>query len=83
MASGEIGRVFGIRTIVHNDFEDKKSIMWHPEAVGYATQLGPEFDSDKDLANLGTRYSVDQLYGTSPLDVSSGTVRAVLIGTAA
>jgi N4-gp56 family major capsid protein len=78
--SGEIGKVFGVRVIVHNDFEDLKSIMWHPSALGYATQIGPRFQSDSDLPNLATRYSLDMLYGVKLLD--SGK-RNVLIGTAA
>jgi|GEM_PF-3545628 N4-gp56 family major capsid protein len=80
LVSGEIGRVFGVRVIVHNDFEDLKSIMWHPTAAGFAQQFAPRFQSDLDLANLGRRYSLDCLYGTQTLD--SG-VRSVMIGTAA
>lgn len=79
LATGEIGRVFGVRVLVHNDIEDLKSLMWHPTAAGYATQIGPDFDSDKDLPNLATRYSIDQLYGVKELDTG---VRAVMIGTA-
>ena len=54
--------------------------MWHPSAIGYATQIGPRFQSDSDLPNLATRYSLDMLYGVKLLD--SG-VRNVLIGSAA
>jgi len=78
IATGEIGRVFGVRVFVHNDINNLKSLMFHPSAAGYATQIGPDFDSQKDLRNLGTRYSIDQLYGTKELDTGK---RAVLIGT--
>ena len=77
---GEIGKVFGVRVLVHNDVESLKSLMFHPSAVGFAQQLGPRFQSESDLANLGTRYSLDMLYGASLLD--SGK-RCVMIGTAA
>lgn len=80
VASGEIGKVFGVRVIVHNDIEDLKSLMWHPSSLGYASGFGPSFDSDKDLPNLATRYSLDMNYGVKLLDLG---VRNVLIGTAA
>ena len=76
--TGEIGKVFGVRVIVHNDIEDLKSLMWHPSAVGTASQFGPDFDSQKDLKNLGTRYSLDHLYGVKLLD---GGKRVVMLGT--
>jgi len=78
--NGEIGKVFGVRVFVHNDIEDLKSLMFHPSSAGFASQFGPRFQSESDLANLGVRYSMDMLYGASLLD--SGK-RCVMIGTAA
>ena len=78
--SGEIGKVFGVRTVVHNDFEALKSIMWHPESTAYASQMGPRFQNDMDLPNLAQRFSLDSLYGVKTLDLG---VRQVMIGTAA
>ena len=80
LANGEIGRVFGARVIVSNNIESLKSLMFVDSAVGYADQFGPRFQSDADLANIGRRYSMDQLYGGTILD--SGK-RSVMIGTAA
>lgn len=80
LATGEIGRVFGVRVIVHNDVESLKSLMWHSSAVGYATQIGPRFQQDIDLPNLADRSSLDMLYGVKLLDLG---VRNVMIGTAA
>jgi len=77
--NGEIGKVFGASVIVHSDVESLKSLMFHQSSVGYAAQFGPRFQSEKDLANLATRYSLDSLWGASALD--SGK-RAVMIGTA-
>jgi N4-gp56 family major capsid protein len=80
IANGEIGRVFGVRVIVHNDVEDLKSLMFHETAAGYAQQFAMRFQTESDLANLGQRYSLDHLYGSKLLD--SGK-RCVMIGTAA
>jgi len=77
--NGEIGKVFGVKVVVHSDVGTLKSLMFHASAVGYASQFGPRFSSQPDLKELGTRYSLDQLYGASLLD--SGK-RCVMIGTA-
>lgn len=65
--NGEIGRIYGIKVIRHEDFADFMC-MWHPTSVGYAAQVGPDFDMQKDLANLGMRYSLDVIYGCQVLD---------------
>lgn len=78
--NGVIGRVYGLNVVVHNDFESLKTMVWHPTALGYASQFGPRVQSDYDLANLAWRYSIDQLFGVDHLD---GGKRAVLVGTAA
>lgn len=64
---GEIGKIYGVRTIVHVGF-GTNTIMWHPSAVGIAFQQELEFDSQKDLKELGTRYSLDYLAGFKVLD---------------
>lgn len=78
--NGVIGKVFGLKVLVHNDIESLKTLVWHPSALGFARQFGPRVQSDYDLANLGWRYSIDQLFGTAVLD---GGKRAVMVGTAA
>ena len=65
---------------ISNNVESLKSLMFHKSAVGFATQFGPRFQSEGDLANLATRYSLDHLYGSKLLDAGD---RCVMIGTAA
>lgn len=77
--NGEIGKVFGVKVIVHTDIEDLKSLMFHKSALGIAFQQGMKIEKQRDLANLGDRWSISHLYGTKLMD--SGK-RAVLIGTA-
>lgn len=78
--NGVIGKVFGLKVVVHNDFNTLKTMVWHPTALAYAGQFGPRVQSDYDLANLGWRYSIDSLFGVGHLDDGK---RAVLVGTAA
>lgn len=69
--NGEIGRVFGVRVVISN-LLSAKAIMFHREALALGFQQNPEFDEDKDLANLGMRYSLDQLYGYKVLQSGLG-----------
>lgn len=78
--NGEIGKVFGVKVLVHTDVEDLKSIMFHKSAIAFAFQQGLKVEKQRDLANLGDRWSLSHLYGVKLLD--SGK-RNVLIGTAA
>jgi len=73
--NGEVGRIYGFKVIVHNDFSDF-ACFWHPTSVGLAFQRGMTVQSQPDLANLATRWSVDTRYGVEVLD--SGK-RCVLI----
>lgn len=76
---GEFGRIFGMRVLVSNGFADKM-LVWHPSSVGFAFANGMQVDSQKDLANLATRYSVDVIYGVETLDVTAtGGKRNVLV----
>ena len=71
--SGFIGQVYGIPVIkssILNQFvgsDDCHALMYHSEALAIGFQIMPEYDEDKDLANLATRYSIDQLYGVKSL----------------
>ena len=65
--SGEIGQIFGVRVIRTTLQTANEALMYHPEALAFGFQIDPSFDSDKDLANLATRYSLDQLYGLKVL----------------
>lgn len=64
---GEFGKIYGMPVLVSNAFSDFMCV-WHKSAVGIAFSQGIEVDSDKDLANLGTRYSLDMIYGVEVLD---------------
>lgn len=65
--NGEIGKVFGMKVIVHTGFAEK-SHFWHPTAVGYAFQESVRVQRDYDLANLAWRFSLDYLAGFEVLD---------------
>jgi hypothetical protein len=75
LIQGEIGRVFGVRVVVSNLLTENESFMYHRDACAIGFQRSPEFDSDKDLENLGTRFSLDQLYGIKVLQSGSGIVK--------
>lgn len=77
--NGELGRLYGARVIMSNEFDDAKTIVWHPSACAFARQVNPLFEDDRDLPNLATLYSLSHLYGTVVLD---GGVRQVVLGTA-
>lgn len=75
---GEIGKVFGAKVVVSTLLTaaaGARALMWHKESIALGFQSGPDFDSDKDLKNLGTRYSLDQLYGYKVLQAGAGMVK--------
>lgn len=65
--NGEIGKIYGMRVILHTGFSDFMC-TWHPSAVGFALQQGMRYETQKDLANLAMRHSLDVLYGVEVLD---------------
>ena len=71
--NGEIGKIYGMKVIVHTGFTDTMC-TWHPTAVGFAFQRRLNFQSESDLANLGTRYSLDMIHGAEVLDSGKRTV---------
>jgi len=72
--NGEIGMLYGMRVLVHTSITDYMA-AWHPSAVGYAFQQNIQLDFDKDLANIGTRYSLDYIFGAEVLDAGKRTVK--------
>ena len=72
--NGEIGMLYGMRVLVHTSITDYM-VAWHPSAVGYAFQQNIQVDFDKDLANIGTRYSLDYIFGAEVLDGGKRTVK--------
>lgn len=75
--TGEIGMAYGFRILVHTGAT--YAVAYHKSHVAVAIQQGLTYDFDKDLPNLATRHSFDQIYGVKVLD--SGK-RGVLIGSA-
>jgi hypothetical protein len=67
ITAGEIGSVYGMKVLVHTSVTDY-ILAYHPSAVGYAFSQPIELDFDKDLANIGMRYSLDYIFGAKVLD---------------
>jgi hypothetical protein len=76
--NGMIGRAYGFNILVSNLVNDDEVVFYHKSAVGYATQMAPRLQSDKDLPNLAQRLALDMLFGVKVLD---GGKRQVLVGT--
>ena len=72
--NGEIGMLYGMRVLVHTSITDYM-VAWHPSAVGYAFQQNIQLDFSKDLAHIGTRYSLDYIFGAEVLDGGKRTVK--------
>lgn len=79
LSNGEIGRLYGARVVMSNEFDDAKTIVWHPSACAFSRQINPLFEDDRDVPNLATLYSLSHLYGAKVLDAG---VRQVVLGTA-
>jgi hypothetical protein len=71
---GEIGSIYGLKTLVHTSVTDYM-LAWHPSAVGVAFSQPIEIDMDKDLANIGMRYSLDYIFGAKVLDSGKRCVK--------
>ena len=80
LRSGQIGQIYGIPVIVSTVVATDNSVLYHRESTAWGLQAGPQYKTQDDLANIGMRHSVHQLYGVKTLD--SGK-RQVLLGTAA
>jgi len=71
---GEIGTIYGMKVLIHTSITDYM-LAWHPSAVGYAFSQNIEIDFDKDIANIGTRYSLDSIFGAKVLDTGKRCVK--------
>lgn len=72
--NGVIGEVYGIPVLVTTSVDAGAPVMYHMESCAIGFQMAPRFQSDLDLANLATRYSLDQLYGVKGLLGTSASV---------
>jgi N4-gp56 family major capsid protein len=73
--NGEIGMIYGMKVLKTTVVTAGRPIVYHKEAAVIGFQMMPQFDQDKDLANLGTRYSLDQLYGIKTMQSGKLVVR--------
>lgn len=73
--NGEIGQLFGMKVLKSTVCTAGRPVVYQREAICLGFQLQPQFDQQKDLANLATRYSLDQLYGVKTLQSGKGIVR--------
>jgi len=80
LVNGELGKLYGARVVMSNEFDDLKTIVWHPSAVAFARQIMPKFEQDRVVDKLADLFSLSQKYGVKVLD--SGK-RQVMLGTAA
>lgn len=79
LQTGIIGKVYGMPIIVTNVATDDRAILFHKSSVGYASELQPEFSTNKDLKATAKEYLLQMIYGVTVLD--SGK-RQVLLGSA-
>ena len=79
LVNGELGKLYGAKVIMSNEFDDAKTIVWHPSACAFSRQMDPKFERDRDLPNLADLVSLSHIYGVKVLD--SGK-RQVMLGTA-
>lgn len=79
LQTGIVGKVYGMPIIVTNVATDSRAIVFHKSAVGFASQMAPEYDTDKDLKATSKEYLLQMIYGVTVLD--SGK-RQVLLGSA-
>lgn len=73
--NGEIGEIFGMKVLKSTVVTAGRPLVYQAESTVLGFQLLPQFDSQKDLANLATRYSLDQLYGAKVMQSGVGIVR--------
>ncbi len=79
LINGEIGRIYGMAVIMSNVVTAGLPIVYHKSCVGFAQQLTPEYDTDKDLKNTSKEYLLNHIYGVEVLD---GGKRQVKLGSA-
>lgn len=78
ISNGVIGKVYGLKVMVSTEVDPDYSLIWHPSAVGFGTQMGLRFQKEYDLKELAWRHSSDMLYGVKVLD---GGKRQAVAGT--
>ena len=77
--TGIVGTIYGFEVFMSQAVTADQHIAFHKSALAYGVQQGVSYDNDKDLANLATLHSFDQIYGVKGLDAGK---RHVIIGKA-
>lgn len=72
--NGEIGKIYGMPVMIHSGLSAEETLVWHPSACGFASQIAPRVKSEYELKELGTRYSIDTVYGVKVLDAGKRNV---------
>lgn len=75
LRNGRIGRLFGFDVIMSPQGVDDGTVFYHKSAMVFARQLAPRVQTESSLANLGTRWSVDHIYGVKALDAGKRAVK--------
>lgn len=68
LINGRIGRVYGFDVIKSNQVDVTGGVLaYHPNSMVYARQMAMSFESDRNLAEVGTEYLMNHLYGSKVL----------------
>ena len=68
LREGELGRIYGTTVMCHTEVATDEAIMYHPTAVGYATQFQARFDRHRNIEKLADEFAMSWLYGVEVLD---------------
>jgi N4-gp56 family major capsid protein len=68
IVNGEIGMIYGFRTIVTNNVTTETALAYHRTHVAFARQLNLTWEKARDLENAATEYLMQNKYGIKTLD---------------
>jgi hypothetical protein len=66
--NAELGRIYGFTVLMHTELVAAEFLAYHKSHAGYATQISPAFDTNKDLKNVSDEFLLHTLYGVKVLD---------------
>jgi N4-gp56 family major capsid protein len=71
LVNGEIGRLYGFTVVMWNvsaSLAANEFLAYHKGHVGFAQQLTPEFETQKELKSVSDEFLLHHIYGTTVLD---------------
>lgn len=74
IAKGELGSIYGFRVLMHTGLSAAEAIFWNKMAVGFASQVNPEFKTDENLKGVKKEYLLHHLYGVKELQAGKAQV---------